>query len=80
MRLYEILLALSCFALLMSTLFTRKLPRLTGIVASTISMSILTLHLWQEGYRWQMFGVYSLTIVVTGGTLSSRHIYDVVNG
>ena len=66
MRLYEILLAFSCFALLISTLFTHKLPRLNGIVASTISMSILTLHLWQEGYRWQMFGVYSLTIVVTG--------------
>lgn len=64
MRLYEIMLTISCTVLLLSAIFGRIFHRMIGVIASIVSMSMLTLHLWQEGYRWQMLGIYAPTVVL----------------
>lgn len=63
MRLFEILLVLSCFALLADLLFIKRSAKKTGLgIGIGIGSSvILVAHLLVEGYRWQLLLVYIMT-------------------
>ncbi|RAI87241.1 platelet-activating factor acetylhydrolase isoform II [Paenibacillus pabuli] len=67
MRLFEILLVLSCFALLVDLLFIKRSAKKTGLgigigIGIGIGSSvILVAHLLVEGYRWQLLLVYIMT-------------------
>ncbi|WP_248061824.1 alpha/beta hydrolase family protein [Paenibacillus silvae] len=72
MRLFEILLALSCFALLIDVLFVQTNARKTGLVLTIGSTVIFLIQMFIEGYRWQMLLIYIMTgllIII----VSSRH-------
>ncbi|WP_342478108.1 alpha/beta fold hydrolase [Paenibacillus sp. FSL H7-0350] len=64
MRLFEILLVLSCFTLLADLLFIRRGAKTTGLVLGIESSVILTVQLWVEGYRWQLLLVYMMTALL----------------
>ncbi|WP_314589133.1 alpha/beta fold hydrolase [Paenibacillus terrigena] len=61
MRLFEILLVLSCLALLLDLLFIKRSAQKTGVVLSVGSSVILAVQLFVEGYRWQLLLVYIMT-------------------
>ncbi|CAI6046498.1 hypothetical protein PAECIP112173_01217 [Paenibacillus sp. JJ-100] len=61
MRLFEILLALSCFALLVDLLLIKRSAKKTGLGVGIGSSVILVAHLLVEGYRWQLLLVYIMT-------------------
>ncbi|WP_440119335.1 alpha/beta hydrolase family protein [Paenibacillus sp. QZ-Y1] len=63
MRLFEILLVLSCFALLVDLLFIKRSAKKTGLGLSIGSGVILAVQLLVEGYRWQMLLVYIMTAI-----------------
>ena len=64
MRLFEILLVVSCFTLLLSVWFLKKIPQKVAIILCAVSSSILAIHLFFEGYRWQMLFVYIITVLL----------------
>ncbi|MEK3877830.1 alpha/beta hydrolase family protein [Paenibacillus sp. FSL M7-0420] len=64
MRLFEILLVLSCFALLADLLFIRRGAKTTGLVLGIGSSVILVVQLFVEGYRWQLLLVYMMTALL----------------
>lgn len=73
MRLFEVLLVLSCFSLLADVLFVKRAAVKTGMALSIGSIVILVIHLLIEGYRWQMLLVYIMTglfIII----VSSKHL------
>ncbi|WP_430134084.1 alpha/beta hydrolase family protein [Paenibacillus lautus] len=61
MRLFEILLVLSCFALLVDLLFIKRSAKKTGLSLGIGSGVILLVQLFVEGYRWQLLLVYIMT-------------------
>ncbi|MGG3308157.1 dienelactone hydrolase family protein [Paenibacillus lautus] len=61
MRLFEILLVLSCFALLIDLLFIKRSSKKTGLGLGIGSSVILLVQLFVEGYRWQLLLVYIMT-------------------
>ncbi|MEK4661046.1 alpha/beta fold hydrolase [Priestia sp. FSL H7-0729] len=61
MRLFEILLVLSCFALLLDLLFIKRGAKKTGLGVGIGSGVILVIQLLVEGYRWQLLVVYIMT-------------------
>ncbi|KJB88036.1 hypothetical protein AZ66_09715 [Paenibacillus sp. E194] len=61
MRLFEILLVLSCSALLLDLLFIKRSAQKTGVVLSIGSSVIFVVQLFVEGYRWQLLLVYIMT-------------------
>ncbi|WP_018758070.1 alpha/beta hydrolase family protein [Paenibacillus terrigena] len=61
MRLFEILLVLSCLALLLDLLFIKRSAQKTGVILSIGSSVIFAVQLFVEGYRWQLLVVYILT-------------------
>ncbi|MCP1184149.1 alpha/beta fold hydrolase [Paenibacillus sp. 1781tsa1] len=61
MRLFEILLVLSCFTLLVDLLFIKKSTKKIGLGIGIGSSVILVAHLLVEGYRWQLLLVYIMT-------------------
>ncbi|MGO4697872.1 alpha/beta hydrolase family protein [Paenibacillus sp. 2TAB26] len=61
MRLFEILLVLSCFALLVDLLFIKRSAKKTGLVLCIGSGVIFVAQLFVEGYRWQLLLVYIMT-------------------
>lgn len=61
MRLFEILLVLSCFALLVDLLFIKRSAKKTGWGLGIGSSVILVVQLLVEEYRWQLFVVYIMT-------------------
>ncbi|UHA75121.1 alpha/beta hydrolase family protein [Paenibacillus sp. 481] len=69
MRLYEILLVVSCLALLITSIFHTKFPRKTSWITGIVSMLVLVTHLVVEGYRWQLIMAYVVTIVLIGSVL-----------
>ncbi|MFU1793015.1 alpha/beta hydrolase family protein [Paenibacillus azoreducens] len=66
MRLFEILLAVSCLFMLNYLVFFKTSARKKAVTAllSTISIGLLLIHLFVEGYRWQMGLVYVLTALL----------------
>lgn len=64
MRLFEVLLVLSCFALLADLLFIRRGAKTTGLVLGIGSSVILAVQLLVEGYRWQLLVVYIMTALL----------------
>lgn len=63
MRLFEILLVLSCFALLVDLLFIKRSAKKTGLGLGIGSSVILVVQLFVEGYRWQLLLVYIMTVL-----------------
>ncbi|MET3942346.1 dienelactone hydrolase [Paenibacillus sp. PvP094] len=61
MRLFEILLVLSCFALLVDLLFIKRSAKKTGLGLGIGSSVVLVVQLLVEGYRWQLLLVYIMT-------------------
>lgn len=61
MRLFEILLVLSCFALLIDLLFIKRSAKKIGLGLGIGSSVILLVQLFVEGYRWQLLLVYIMT-------------------
>lgn len=61
MRLFEILLVLSCFALIVDLLFIKRSAKKTGLGLGIGSSVILLVQLFVEGYRWQLLLVYIMT-------------------
>ncbi|OME87779.1 Platelet-activating factor acetylhydrolase plasma/intracellular isoform II [Paenibacillus sp. FSL A5-0031] len=61
MRLFEILLVLSCFALLVDLLLMKRGAKKTGHVLCIGSGVIFVVQLFVEGYRWQLLLVYIMT-------------------
>lgn len=61
MRFFEILLVLSCFALLVDLLFIKRSAKKTGLGVGIGSSVILLVQLFVEGYRWQLLLVYIMT-------------------
>lgn len=61
MRLFEILLVLSCFTLLVDLLFIKRSAKKTGVVLCIGSSVIFVVQLFVEGYRWQLLLVYIMT-------------------
>jgi len=61
MRLFEILLVLCCFALLVDLLFIKRSAKKTGLVLCIGSGVIFVVQLLVEGYRWQLLLVYIMT-------------------
>ncbi|WP_339293379.1 alpha/beta fold hydrolase [Paenibacillus sp. FSL W8-0187] len=61
MRLFEVLLVLSCFALLVDLLFMKRSAKKTGLGVGIGSSVILLVQLFVEGYRWQLLLVYIMT-------------------
>ncbi|WP_405113152.1 alpha/beta fold hydrolase [Paenibacillus sp. FSL K6-1217] len=64
MRLFEVLLVLSCFALLADLLFVKRSAKKTGLVVGVGSSVILLIQLFVEGYRWQLLVVYIMTALL----------------
>lgn len=63
MRLFEILLVVSCFTLLLSVWLLRMMPQKAVITLCAISGIILLIHFSFEGYRWQMLFVYIIAAI-----------------
>lgn len=61
MRLFEILLILSCFSLLADLLFMKRKAKKIGLGVGIGSGVILVVQLLVEGYRWQLLVVYIMT-------------------
>ncbi|MBU5351467.1 dienelactone hydrolase family protein [Paenibacillus barcinonensis] len=61
MRWFEVLLVVSCVALLTDLLFIRRSAKRTGFVLAIGSSVILVVQLLVEGYRWQLLLVYIMT-------------------
>ncbi|PYE50353.1 dienelactone hydrolase family protein [Paenibacillus barcinonensis] len=61
MRLFEMLLVLSCFALMMNVLFVGRNTKKTDLAIAMGSSVIFVVHLLSEGYRWQMLLIYITT-------------------
>jgi len=61
MRLFEILLVLSCLALLLDLLFIKRSAQKTGLGLCIGSSVIFAVQLLVEGYRWQLLLVYIMT-------------------
>lgn len=61
MRLFEILLVLSCLALLLDLLFIKRSAQKTGLGLCIGSSVIFAVQLLVEGYRWQLLLVYMMT-------------------
>ncbi|WP_227011425.1 hypothetical protein [Paenibacillus lutimineralis] len=78
MRLFEILLVLSCFALLLDLLFIKRSAQKTGVVLSIGSSVIFTVQLLVEGYRWQLLLVYIMTALFIL-IVAFRHSSKMVN-
>ncbi|WP_246072948.1 alpha/beta hydrolase family protein [Paenibacillus dokdonensis] len=64
MRLFEILLVLSCLALLLDLLFIKRSAQKTGVLLSIGSSVIFVVQLLVEGYRWQLLLVYIMTALL----------------
>ncbi|MNH77459.1 isoform II [compost metagenome] len=58
MRIYEIILLISCLALLQYLIFFKKSEKKTGIVLSLAVLVDSIIQLSWEGYRWQMLPIY----------------------
>ncbi|UNK16098.1 Platelet-activating factor acetylhydrolase plasma/intracellular isoform II [Paenibacillus sp. N3/727] len=78
MRLFEILLVLSCLALLLDLLFIKRSAQKTGVILSIGSSVIFAIQLFVEGYRWQLLVVYILTALFILIVLF-RHSRKIVN-
>lgn len=78
MRLFEILLVLSCFALLVDLLFIKRSAKKTGWGLGIGSSVILVVQLLVEGYRWQLLVVYIMTALIIIIVLF-RHSQKMVN-
>lgn len=78
MRLFEILLVLSCFALLLDLLFIKRSAQKTGAVLSIGSSVIFAVQLLVEGYRWQLLLVYIMTALFIL-IVAFRHSSKMVN-
>ncbi len=78
MRLFEILLVLSCFALLLDLLFIKRSAKKTGLGVGIGSGVILVVQLLVEGYRWQLLVVYIMTALFIIFVLL-RHSEKMVN-
>ncbi|OBY81536.1 Platelet-activating factor acetylhydrolase plasma/intracellular isoform II [Paenibacillus sp. KS1] len=61
MRLFEILVVLSCLALLLDLLFIKRSAQKTGLGLCIGSSVIFAVQLLVEGYRWQLLLVYMMT-------------------
>ena len=61
MRLFEILLVLSCLALLLDLLFIKRSAQKTEVGLCITSSAIFVAQLLVEGYRWQLLVVYIMT-------------------
>lgn len=61
MRLFEILLVLSCLALLLDLLFIKRSAQKTEVGLCIASSAIFVVQLLVEGYRWQLLLVYIMT-------------------
>jgi predicted dienelactone hydrolase len=61
MRLFEILLVLSCLALLLDLLFIKRSAQKIGLGLCIGSSVIFAVQLLVEGYRWQLLLVYMMT-------------------
>ncbi|MDR0267543.1 dienelactone hydrolase family protein [Paenibacillus sp.] len=66
MRLFEILLAVSCLVMLNYLIFFKKPARKNTVTAilGAISIGLLLTHLFVEGYRWQMGLIYVINILL----------------
>ncbi|MFD2115802.1 alpha/beta hydrolase family protein [Paenibacillus yanchengensis] len=64
MRLFEILLVLSCLALLVNLLFIKRSTKKIGLVLCIGSGLIFVVQLFVEGYRWQLLLVYIMTALL----------------
>ncbi|MFE0554966.1 alpha/beta hydrolase family protein [Paenibacillus sp. NPDC058910] len=78
MRLFEILLVLSCFALLVDLLFMKRSAKKTGWGLCIGSGVIFVVQLFVEGYRWQLLLVYIMTVLFIL-IVSLRHSGKMVN-
>lgn len=61
MRLFEILLTLSCFMLFIDLWFVKRNTQKIGVALGMVSGVLLVVQLLAEGYRWQMLLIYVLT-------------------
>lgn len=61
MRLFEVLLTLSCFVLLMDLWFVKRNAKKTDMALAIGSSILFVVQLVVEGYRWQMLLIYGLT-------------------
>ncbi|MGF6354756.1 putative dienelactone hydrolase [Paenibacillus sp. 4624] len=61
MRLFELLLTLSCFVLLIDLLFVTRNAKKTDMALGIGSSILFVVQLAVEGYRWQMLLIYGLT-------------------
>ncbi|WP_028546656.1 alpha/beta hydrolase family protein [Paenibacillus taiwanensis] len=64
MRLFEILLVLSSLSLLLCLCLPRLIPQRFVVLISGAGTVVLTLHLFVEGYRWQLYAVYVITVLL----------------
>ncbi|OPA73617.1 Platelet-activating factor acetylhydrolase plasma/intracellular isoform II [Paenibacillus selenitireducens] len=78
MRLFEILLVLSCLALLLDLLFIKRSVKKTGLGLCIGSSVIFVVQLLVEGYRWQLLLVYILMALLLLIVLF-RHSRKMVN-
>ncbi|RUT35890.1 Platelet-activating factor acetylhydrolase plasma/intracellular isoform II [Paenibacillus zeisoli] len=58
MRIYEIILLISCLALLQYLIFFKKSEKKVGLVLSLAVLVDSIIQLSWEGYRWQMLPIY----------------------
>lgn len=72
MRLFEILLVFSCFALLSDLWFYKSITRKTSTVICMASSIILIVQLCFEGYRWQLVFVYIMAVLLVCAVLFRR--------
>lgn len=61
MRLFELLLTLSCFVLLIDLFFVKRNVKKTGLALGIGSSILFVVQFVVEGYRWQMLLIYGLT-------------------
>ncbi len=66
MRPLEILLVVLLAAILLAPFFTRRVNFLPPL-----ALAVNILHLWLEGYRWQMIPLYGLTAALALANFSS---------
>ncbi|MDK8179791.1 dienelactone hydrolase family protein [Paenibacillus sp. UMB4589-SE434] len=64
MRLYEILLVLSSLSLLLCVCLPRLIPQRFVVMISGASTVVLAMHLFMEGYRWQLYAVYVIVVLL----------------
>lgn len=64
MRLFEILLSVSSFALLLGICLLKNTVKWIKVILCAASGIMLAVQLCYEGYRWQMFYIYMITAFI----------------